>query len=113
MDRTIKSKPTLKRLDIAAKATNEILGENDGSICKYCEAIQSIGFHWSTCTLFRVRPEMLKTAMGIEEEVVKKNINRQRTFKNEKRYTESRQKINRKMKTRPKRKFTTLWRNEI
>ena len=102
MDRTIKSKRTLKRLDIAAEAANNMLGGNKGSLCQYCSAMQSIGFHWSDCSLFRIRPSVLLDDLNHRKAEVKRTANKQIMFKNEKRYTTHKQRFTRTRGTKPK-----------
>lgn len=113
VDPTIKSDRTLKGLDISAKAMDQMLGHNDGYICRHCKAVRNTGLHWSDCVLFKVRPVVLHDAIIEKNEEVRRTANKQIMFRQERKDTVSRQKVNRKISTRPKRKFTTPWEHEL
>ena len=101
-----------RQLTVEAITMNRMLGGNDGPFCKYCDSYQKQNLHKSDCTLFKIRPTVLQEAINERSDKMRKEANRQILFYNDKRYTKSRQRINRKMSTRPKRKFTTLFPHE-
>lgn len=95
---TIKS---FRRLDDSAILVNKILGGNKGAECIHCGVFQYIFGHAEDCLLFKVRPEVLLDEKDSNRKLQKKNANKKILFYNDKRYTNSKQRINRKPSTKP------------